>query len=68
MDWKYGKVAEKTPDRIKKISVDINVGCTDKIAGEVADFLGFKGEMADQCAEQVIHRLLIHILKLIESR
>lgn len=49
------EVAEKTPDRIKKIPVGISTGCTPAVANEVADFLGFKGELKSQCAEQVIH-------------
>ena len=48
------EVAEKTPERIKKIPVDINTGVTDAIANELATFLGFKGELAKQCAEQVL--------------
>ena len=47
------QVAEKTPDRLKKIAVDIKTGCTDDIAKEVADFLGFQGELNQQCVEQV---------------
>merc|ERR1712183_548300 len=47
------EVAEKTPDRIKKVPVDINRGVTDDIANDVAAFLGFSGELQTQCAEQV---------------
>merc|ERR1712179_68173 len=47
------EVAEKTPDRIKKIPVDIFTGVTDDIATDVAQFLGFEGELEQQCAEQV---------------
>merc|ERR1711884_234818 len=47
------EVAEKTPQRIKKIPVDINTGCTEAIASEVAEFLEFKGEMKAKCADQV---------------
>lgn len=47
------EVAEKTPDRIKKMPVDINVGLTDSMANEVAEFLGFQGPLRDQCAQQV---------------
>jgi len=47
------EVAQKTPDRIKKIPVDINTGCTNAIAFEVAEFLEFKGELKAKCAEQV---------------
>jgi len=47
------EVAEKTPDRIKKVPVDINQGITDDVANDVAAFLGFSGELQTQCAEQV---------------
>ena len=48
------EVAEKTPDRIKKVPVDINVGVTDAVANDVAAFLGFTDpNMQKQCAEQV---------------
>ena len=47
------EVAEKTPDRIKKIPVDIHTGVTDEIANEIAKFLGFEGALGKQCAEQV---------------
>lgn len=48
------EVADKTPERIRKIPVDIETGVTDEIANEVAAFLGFSsGELRSQCAEQV---------------
>merc|ERR1719513_152960 len=47
------EVAEKTPDRIKKMPVDIHTGVTDAMATELAEFLGFKGELVSQCAEQI---------------
>ena len=47
------EVAEKTPERIRKIPVDINTGCTEAIASEVAEFLEFKGELRAKCADQV---------------
>ena len=47
------EVAEKTPDRIKKVPVDIHTGVTDAMATELAEFLGFKGELVPQCAEQI---------------
>ena len=47
------EVAEKTPDRIKKMPVDIHTGVTDAMATEVAEFLGFTGPLVAQCAEQV---------------
>ncbi len=53
----FFQVAEKTPDRIKKIPVDIKTGVSDDLALEVADFLGFAGDLKNQCAEQVRNRL-----------
>jgi len=47
------EVAEKTPDRIKKMPVDIHTGVTDAMAIELAEFLGFKGPLVSQCAEQI---------------
>lgn len=47
------EVAEKTPERIKKVPVDIATGLTDAMANEIAEFLGFQGSLRDQCAEQV---------------
>merc|ERR1719322_1361723 len=47
------EVAEKTPDRIKKMPVDIHTGVTDAMATELAEFLGFKGALVSQCAEQI---------------
>jgi len=47
------EVAEKTPDRIKKMPVDIHTGVTDAMATELAEFLGFKGALVGQCAEQI---------------
>jgi len=46
-------VAEKTPERIMKMPVDINAGLTDETAGKVAAFLGFEGDLQSQCAEQI---------------
>ena len=53
------EVAEKTPERIKKVPVDIFTGVTQDIANDVAKFLGFEGELQTQCAEQVFITLLI---------
>jgi len=47
------EVAEKTPDRIKKMPVDIHTGVTDAMATELAEFLGFQGALVGQCAEQI---------------
>jgi succinyl-CoA synthetase beta subunit len=47
------EVAEKTPERIKKVPVDIHTGVTDEIANDLAAFLGFQGELGKQCAEQI---------------
>lgn len=48
-------VAEKTPEQIKTIPLDIYYGIDDKIANEVATFLGFK--------ENVVHEKAVHELK-----
>ena len=47
------EVAEKTPERIKKMPVDIHSGVTPAMAAEVAEFLGFTGPLVAQCAEQI---------------
>ena len=47
------EVAEKTPDRIKKMPVDIKAGVSDAMATELAEFLGFKGELVAKCADQI---------------
>ena len=47
------EVAEKTPERIRKMPVDIHTGVTDAMATELAEFLGFKGDLVPQCAEQI---------------
>ena len=53
------EVAEKTPERIKKVPIDIFTGVTQDIAIDVAKFLGFDGELQSQCAEQVIENINI---------
>merc|ERR1712002_753851 len=57
------EVAEKTPDRIKKVPVNIVSGITDDIANDVAAFLGFSGELQTQCAEQVkrLYNMFINV-------
>merc|ERR1712079_800320 len=47
------EVAEKTPERIKKVPVDIKVGLTDAMADEISEFLGFEGDLKEQCSQQV---------------
>jgi len=47
------EVAEKTPERIKKVPVDIFTGVTEDMANDIAAFLGFEGELKTQCADQV---------------
>jgi succinyl-CoA synthetase beta subunit len=46
-------VAERTPERIKKVPIDIHIGVTDEIATELAVFLGFQGKLLPQSAEQI---------------
>merc|ERR1719369_1529027 len=47
------EVAESTPERIKKMPVDIHTGVTEEMAKDVAAFLGFDGELQTQCADQI---------------
>ena len=58
------EVAEKTPERIKKVPVDIKVGLTDAMADEISEFLGFEGDLKEQCSQQV-KRLYEMFLKVI---
>ncbi len=57
------EVAEKTPDRIKKVPVDIKTGLTQVVAKDVAAFLGFEGALRDQCAEQLmrLYKMFIEV-------
>jgi len=57
------EVAEKTPERIMKLPVDINAGVSDEMATKVAEFLGFKGELVPQCAQQIknLYRVFIDV-------
>jgi len=57
------EVAEKTPDRIKKMPVDIHTGVTDAMATELAEFLGFKGDLVAQCAGQIqnLYRMFLDV-------
>ena len=56
------EVAEKTPERIKKVPVDIFTGVTQDMANDVANFLGFEGELQSQCAEQVFNQNYVAVL------
>jgi len=49
------EVAEKTPERIMKMPVDIHTGVTDAMAQELAVFLGFSKSsyLLSQCSEQI---------------
>ena len=49
------EVAEKTPERIMKMPVDIHTGVTDAMAKELAIFLGFSKSsyLLSQCSEQI---------------
>ncbi|PNF28874.1 Succinate--CoA ligase [GDP-forming] subunit beta, mitochondrial, partial [Cryptotermes secundus] len=46
-------VAEKTPDLIKTIPVDIMEGVTDSMAKDVAEFLLFEGNLKAKATEQI---------------
>lgn len=47
------EVAEKTPERLLKLPIDIFEGLTRADALKVADFLQFKGPLRDKCANEV---------------
>ena len=47
------EVAEKTPEKVFKIPVDIYEGITDEIAQKVAECLEFKGSLVQAAADQV---------------
>merc|ERR1712241_614100 len=57
------EVAEKTPDRIKKVPVDIKTGLTDAMADDIAEFLGFEGDLKAQCSEQVkrLYKMFLNV-------
>ena len=57
------EVAESTPERIMKLPVDIKLGVSDEMATKVAEFLGFKGELIPQCAQQIknLYRVFIDV-------
>lgn len=42
------EVAEKTPDRLLTLPIDIHEGLTDDKAGKVADFLKFEGALREK--------------------
>lgn len=56
-------VAERTPERIKKVPIDIHLGVSDEIATELAIFLGFQGDLVPQCAEQIknLYRMFLEV-------
>ena len=47
------EVAEKTPERVLKLPIDIVEGVTQEHALKVADFLNFKGDLREKCAKEV---------------
>merc|ERR1712170_321710 len=57
------EVAEKTPERIKKVPVDIKTGLTDAMADDIAEFLGFEGDLKAQCSEQVkrLYKMFLNV-------
>jgi len=57
------EVAESTPERIMKLPVDIEKGVSDEMAIKVAEFLGFKGDLVAQCAQQIknLYRAFIEV-------
>ncbi|XP_026323856.1 succinate--CoA ligase [GDP-forming] subunit beta, mitochondrial [Hyposmocoma kahamanoa] len=47
------QVAEETPHLLKTVPIDVFEGVTDKIANDIAEFLQFKGDLKQKCAEEV---------------
>ncbi|XP_037087372.1 succinate--CoA ligase [GDP-forming] subunit beta, mitochondrial-like [Pollicipes pollicipes] len=47
------EVAEKTPDRLRTLPVDIHQGVTDQMASELAAFLDFKGDLQAKAAGEI---------------
>lgn len=47
------EVAEKTPERLLKLPIDITTGLTEEMALGVADFLGFNGGLRGAAAREV---------------
>lgn len=47
-------VAEKTPELILKVPIDITKGLSDAKAEEIAEFLKFKGPLVDKAAKQIL--------------
>lgn len=47
------EVAEKTPERLLTLPIDIHNGITDDMAGKVADFLKFGGDLREKCMHEV---------------
>ncbi|KAK7078073.1 Succinate--CoA ligase [GDP-forming] subunit beta, mitochondrial [Halocaridina rubra] len=57
------EVAEKTPERLLTVPIDIHEGLTDDIALKVAEFLKFDGSLRGKCAEEVknIWKMFLHV-------
>jgi len=47
------EVAARSPERLLHLPVDIHTGVTREVAEQVADFLGFQGELVAVCADQI---------------
>ncbi|CAL4081874.1 unnamed protein product [Meganyctiphanes norvegica] len=49
------EVAEKTPERLLTLPIDIHDGITEDMANQVAEFLLFNGDLKEKCAKEVIN-------------
>jgi succinyl-CoA synthetase beta subunit len=49
------EVAEKTPEKLKTVPIDIKEGLSAKTAGEIADFLEFKGALRAKAATEILN-------------
>lgn len=56
-------VAEKTPHLVKNVPVDILTGVTDKMANELAEFLGFKEHLLSKAASEIkkLYKMFIEL-------
>lgn len=60
-------VAEKSPELIKKIPIDIFEGISDKVALDVAKFLNFNEPLAAKVSKVHIILLFINLLQFLTT-
>ncbi|XP_043238347.1 succinate--CoA ligase [GDP-forming] subunit beta, mitochondrial-like [Amphibalanus amphitrite] len=57
------EVAEKTPERLRTVPIDIHEGMTEETARDLAAFLNFHGELQDKAAAEIqaLYRLFLAV-------